>query len=317
MAIRFGFSAIKNVGEAAIDNIIKEKEENGEFKSFTDFCVRVDSQKINKRVLESLVKVGAMDQFGKRNAILQNMDKIKAECEKIKKRKSCGQYGLFDSTQEKNNVMVLKDNLPETADLEEKEKLSLEKELLGIYITENPISKLLKPFKLLAINNISQIKEKHKGTTVKTRAIITKIKIIYTKKNNSKMAFVTLEDETDKIDGVLFPKPYEVFSSIIAENKPIYVEGKISEKDDQKSILIDLLDDKAPLKNKKYDFIIEIPTKTNPSKIMKINNLLKKHPNGHFGLIVILENGKNIPIPFGVDYNDELKKEIDTILSTH
>jgi len=317
MAIRFGFSAIKNVGEAAIENIIEERDTNGEFKSFTDFCVRVDNQKINKRVLESLIKVGAMDQFGNRNAILQNLEKIRTECEKIRNKNDCGQFSLFDNDKETNKALILKDNFPETLDLEEKEKLILEKELLGVYITQNPINKLLEPFKMVAINNISSIKEKSKDSKVKTRGVITKIKAIYTKKNNSKMAFITLEDESNKIEGVLFPKIYENFSKLLKENQPIYVEGKISEKDNDKSILIDFVDIKAPDKNKTYDFIIEIPPHTNPSKIMTINNLLKKHPNGHFGLIVITENGKNIPIPFGVDYNQKLENEIKEILLAH
>jgi DNA polymerase-3 subunit alpha len=317
MAIRFGFGAIKNVGEAAIENIINERDENGEFQSFTDFCVRVDTQKINKRVLESLIKVGAMDQFGNRNAILQNLEKIRSDCEKIKIKNNSGQYSLFEKNQEKDKTLILKDNFSEIPDLEEKEKLILEKELLGIYITQNPISKLLEPFKMLALNNLTVIKEKNKDAKVKTRGIITKVKIIYTKKNNSKMAFMTLEDESGKIECVLFPKIYEKFSELLKENEPIYLEGKIGERDDLKSILIDFIDVKAPGKNKTYDFVIEIPKHTNPTKIMKINNLLKKNPNGHFGLIVILENGKNIPIPFGVNYNQKLEKEIEEILSTH
>ena len=317
MAIRFGFGAIKNVGDAAIDNIINERDTNGEFKSFTDFYVRVDSQKVNKRVLESLIKVGAMDKFGNRNAILQSLEKIRSECEKIKIKNNCGQYGLFDSGEKNNNSLILQDNFADIPDLSEKEKLNLEKELLGIYITENPISKFLEPFKMLALNNLSQIKEKAQDSKVKTRAIINKVKIIYTKKNNSKMAFVSLEDESDKIEGVIFPKIYEAFANFLQENKAVYIEGKISDKNEEKSIIVDFIDEKAPLKNQKYDFTIEIPPKTNPSKIMEINNLLKKNPNGHFGLIIILENGKNIPIPYGVNYTKELKEKIDIILSTH
>jgi DNA polymerase III alpha subunit len=105
MSIRVGLSAIKNVGDAAIENIINERNENGPFVNFNDFCIRVDSQKVNKRVLESLIKVGAFDKFGERNAILASIDEIRNKCGKLNDNKNSGQSSLFDNTEWRLSIL--------------------------------------------------------------------------------------------------------------------------------------------------------------------------------------------------------------------
>ena len=314
MAIRFGFSAIKNVGVAAIENIIKERNENGPFLSFNDFCLRVDSQKINKRVCESLIKVGAMDQFGERNAILDGLEKIRSDCDKLNNKKNNGQFGLFDAPTEDNSKIVAPpDNFPQVTPMTEEAKLAIEKELLGIFVTENPVNKILSAFHDLGLPKISEILEKGDGAQIKMAASINKFKIIRTKKNNAKMAFVTFEDETNKIEGVVFPKIFEEIEPILAENKGFYVEGKLNLREGNLSILIDNISLNAPQNSKHYDFVITVPPKTSQTQLMNLNNLLKRNPNGHRGLI-ILPNGKNIPIGYGVNYNKELQQQIDNIL---
>ena len=314
IAIRFGFSAIKNVGDAAIENIINERNQNGLFTSFSDFCLRVDSQKVNKRVLESLIKVGAMDQFGERNAILSSTEKIRSDCEKLISKKNNGQFGLFDSPSKDNTKIVAPaDKFLEVAPMTEKEKLLMEKELIGIFVTENPISKILAPFATLGFPKISEILSQPNDYLVKTVASIRKFKNILTKKNNAKMAFVTLEDETGNIEAVIFPKTYERMSPLITENKVIYVEGKINIREGTPSILIDYISEETPKTKNKYDFVINVPKTASQSQLMQLNTLLKNNPNGHRGLI-ILPNGKNLPLSYGVNYNDKLQQLIDTIL---
>ena len=127
------------------------------------------------------------------------------------------------------------------------------------------------------------------------------------------MAFLTLEDETNRIETVIFPKIFEKSQSLLTENKAVYIEGKISHRNNETSILIDFIDSKAPEDSDTYDFIVKIPSHTNQSKLMKLNNLFKQNPNGHRGLI-ILENGKKIPLNYGVNYNKKLQQQIDQIL---
>lgn len=313
MAIRFGFSAIKNVGVAAIENIINERNENGPFLSFNDFCIRVDGQKVNKRVLESLIKVGAMDQFGERNAILASLDKIRSDCEKLSSKKNSGQFGLFDSpTDSEGKVVAPPDQFLTVEPMSEHDRLIMEKELIGVFVTENPLNKILKPFESLGLPKISEILQKTNDAPIKFIAAIKRFKNIFTKKNNAKMAFVTLEDETGTIEAVVFPKTYERIFNLLEENKAVYIEGKINIREGSLSVLVDSLTDKVPENSSKYDFVITVPQKASQSQLIQLNTLLKNNPNGHRGLI-ILPNGKNLALSYGVNYNEELQKQIDDI----
>lgn len=315
MAIRFGLTAIKNVGEAAIENILEERNQNGPFKSFGDFCLRVDTQKVNKRVLESLIKVGAMDQFGPRKAVLESIDEIRSTSQKLTDKHHSGQFGLFDNPKDSNKSPVAPpDNFKNKDDFTEKEKLAFERELIGIYVTENPINKILDQFQMLTLPKIKTLTEKETASLVKFVAVINRVKTINTKKNNSKMAFVTLEDDTDKIEMVVFPKLFSEISTILEENKPVYIEGKINERDGEKSIIADIISLKAPNNTAKYDFIINVPKGTSQTQLVQLNRLLKNNQNGHRGLI-ILANGKNIPLSYGVNYNPSLQQKIDHILN--
>jgi DNA polymerase-3 subunit alpha len=314
MAIRFGLDAIKNVGDAAIDNIIAERNNNGPYQSFNDFFLRVDNQKVNKKVVESLIKVGAMDAFGPRAAMLVSIDQAREETDRIKGKHSNGQFGLFDDpTKADAKPQAPPDKFPQVEEMSSKEKLSLEKELLGIYITENPLTKMIEHFQILGLPKIDEIHHKEANVAIKTAGVIAKSRAINTKKNNSRMAFVTLEDETGRMEVVVFPKTYEQFKDLIVDNKAIYIEGKTNIRDNVMSILADFISDQPPSNASKYDFIIQVPTKASQSQLMELNRLLKNNPNGHRGLI-ILPNGKNIPLSYGVNYTAKLQEEINRIL---
>ncbi len=312
LAIRFGFDAIKNVGDVAIELILAERLANGPFKNFTDLCLRVDGQKVNKKVLESLIKVGALDSFGPRAALLAAIDKIRADCDRQNQRYLHGQFGLFEDATNPSPPPPL-DNLPDVPEIPEKDKLTMEKELLGIYVSDNPINKMLESFKNLTLPKISQVLDRPPGSQVKFSAVISRLKVIRTKKDNQKMAFVTLEDETGQIDAVVFPKTFQQTEEFLSENKPFYLEGRLTDRDDTLSVSIETISQEAPDQTKKYDFIIQVPPQTSQSTLMTLNQLLKNHPNGHRGLI-ILPNGKNFPLTYGVAYNPKLQAQIDTLL---
>ena len=128
------------------------------------------------------------------------------------------------------------------------------------------------------------------------------------------MAFITIEDETGKIEAVTFPKTFSQYEEIIAENKAVYLEGKTNFREDEMSIIINSISATPPDTTNKYDFIIKIPPKTNQQKLMQIDKLLKSNPNGHRGLI-ILSNGKEVPLSYGVKYTQNLKQQINQILN--
>ncbi len=315
MAIRFGLSGIKNAGDSAIDNILEERNTNGPFVNFNDFCLRTNSQKVNRRVVESLIKVGAMDQFGDRNALLAYIDKARTDAEKLNLKKNTGQFGLFDNP---NNLTTKitppSDQLPLVKPMPEEEKLSLERELLGIFVTENPLTKILASFADYNLPKIKEIREKPVGVQVKLVAAISHLRVVTTKRNNSKMAFLNLEDETGKIEAVIFPKTYNSFKKFLVENRGIYLEGKTNLRDNTLSILVDSISSEAPKESSKYQFVIKIPPKTSQAQLIALNHLLKSNPNGHRGLI-IFSNDKEIPIGYGVNYTPDLQRQIDEILN--
>ncbi|MDD4106737.1 MAG: OB-fold nucleic acid binding domain-containing protein, partial [Candidatus Shapirobacteria bacterium] len=223
-------------------------------------------------------------------------------------------FGLFDSpTKDNTKIVAPPDNFTQVPPMTEKEKLLMEKELIGIFVTENPISKILAPFAAFGLPKISDILNQPNDSVVKTVASIRKFKNILTKKNNAKMAFITIEDETNSIEAVVFPKIYERVFPLIAENKAIYIEGKINIREGTPSILIDLISEEVPKNKSMYDFVINVPKDASQNQLMQLNSLLKSNPNGHRGLI-ILPNGKNLPLSYGVNYNDDLQRQIDTIL---
>jgi len=237
-AIRFGLAAVKNVGEAAIQAILTARNKK-KFSSLTDFCSRVDVQKVNKKVLESLIQVGAFDKFGKRAPMLMGLEKIRKKAVKEKERRESGQTSLFDnsSNSAKNNPQ--KDKLPDVSEFEKKDLLLLEKKLLGFYLTEHPWEKLLIKIKdkidyTLGEIDIDEIDRRKK---IKIGGAIDRVKTVFTKRGNKEMAFVTLEDKSGKIDVVVFPRLFKRVKRFLSPERIVIVKGKLDSRDERISFL--------------------------------------------------------------------------------
>ncbi|MFH1509559.1 MAG: DNA polymerase III subunit alpha [Candidatus Nealsonbacteria bacterium] len=221
--IRFGLSAIKNVGSGIIETIVDERKANGVYESIENFVSRINSKDLNKKSLESLIKSGAFDKMEERNKLFFNMERLLEYTREKQKNKNNGQTGLFDGMNIDSSIK-LEDSEPAT----EKEMLSWEKELLGLFISSHP----LKNFKNIleknatAISSLSMtVKEK-----VKIGGIISKIKKIITK-TGKPMLFVNLEDLTDKIEVVVFPKIIERKPNAFQEDKIVMVYGRTDSRD--------------------------------------------------------------------------------------
>jgi len=234
-AIRFGLSAIKNVGEAAIESILKGRED-GLYKNFSDFVSRVDVSKVNKKTLESLIKAGAMDAFGRRSALMAYMPFVLDLVHKHKKHELSGQVGLFG---EEDAHTLHTDTVPDMPEYEQAELLMFEKELLGFYLTSHPLEPYrtkLAAMTLTTIQEITPIKTKER---VSVGGIIVNVKRIMTKAGNHEMAFVRVEDFTGIIEVVVFPKIYAQTADIWNVDSVILLDGKVDEKDDKMTILVD------------------------------------------------------------------------------
>lgn len=239
-AIRFGLSAIKNIGHAVALEIIKNREEFGEYKDIEDFINRLSSKEINKRSLESLIKAGAMDSLpgNRRQKLAVYMDLID---EKQKDKKSLeGQMSLFDIVSDEYKESF-KLSMPKIEEMPRQELLSYEKEMLGIYVSGHPLEDYTD--ELLSIVNIKSSDfadeeiASEDGKKVLIGGMISSIRKQYTR-NNQLMAFIQLEDLVGSIEVILFPKVYDKYKIYINEDEKIYIEGRINASEVQEAKLI-------------------------------------------------------------------------------
>lgn len=236
--IRFGLSAIKNVGAAAISTILEAREEKP-FTSLHDFIRRVDLQKVNKKTMESLIKAGAFDKFGNRASILAGLPEIMNTIDRGSKTKDKNQTSLFDGLDEElsEQTIILPDNIEEFSD---QEKLSFEKELLGFFLTDHPLTSEIERIKQASTHAIEEIAETPEGTRVKIGGLISNVKKIITKKSNSEMAFIVIEDNAGiSVECVVFPKIFEEYKSMLLRDTIVIVTGKLDFKDDRPVIIVD------------------------------------------------------------------------------
>lgn len=258
------FGSIKNVGTVPVDNIVKERNEKGPYKSFTDFCERVANEAVNKKCIESLIKAGTFDEFKQTRAtLLASFEGIVDVIQSGNKKGFQGQVSMFDlgSEEEKQELNEMKYKFEEHEELSNKELLSTEKEMLGIYISGHPLEKLRHQIETLTNINSMQLKQienqmiieelsieegitnlpqKPKyvdGQRVKYAGIITSIKKKYTK-NNKIMAFVTIEDLYGVAEIIVFENAYINAGKSLMEENIVIVDGRLSIKEDEEATII-------------------------------------------------------------------------------
>lgn len=233
-AIRLGLKSIKNVGSAAISIILASREKAGTFKNLVDFCQRVDLQKVNKKTLESLIKAGTMDNFGKKASMLSGLDKILLESHREKKRGETGQQTLFKPGE---NDPVLEFKLPEVEEFSKQEILFFQRELFGFFLSEHPMAKALEEIQREVTHLIADLTLEESGQRVKVGGIITSVKKITTKKDGSEMAFIKIEDKTGSIEVVVFPRIYQTLRENLIKDRAVIVSGRVDNKEDRLTII--------------------------------------------------------------------------------
>ncbi|MFA6340732.1 MAG: DNA polymerase III subunit alpha [Candidatus Paceibacterota bacterium] len=237
--IRFGLVTIKNFGENIAKTIIHERKANGKFKSLSDFLERIQDRNLNKKSLESLVKSGAMDEFGDRGTLLANIENMLKYNKEVSTRdqNQDSLFGIFDGGKSDNFKMEPAE--PATM----KEKLAWEKDLLGLYISGHPLDAYRKVLEKQPIN-IKRIKEETKAVQAEIDGgkpiggIIEEVRVIMTK-NNEPMAFIKIADFTGSIDAVVFPKTYVKYKDSIVVDKCIATVCKVSERNGEISLIIE------------------------------------------------------------------------------
>ncbi|EQC52595.1 DNA polymerase III subunit alpha [Bacteriovorax sp. DB6_IX] len=231
--LRFGMGAIKGVGEGAVEEMIREREENGPFTGFIDFCERVNLKSVNKRVIEALIKVGGFDSCENtmnRRTMLENMEIVVSYAQKRQMEKELGQTNLFDmgASEEANDQANMLD-IHHVEDFDDRDKLLYEAELMGIYVSGHPLDRFQGVIEQLASMPIAQIHDidgQAKRDMVVAGMIVEK-KDIMTKKGD-RMCFATLEDMTGKIECIVFPKTFAEFNELLSSDEPLIMTGQVN-----------------------------------------------------------------------------------------
>jgi DNA polymerase-3 subunit alpha len=226
-AIRFGLAAVKNVGHNAIQSIVAGRKELGRYRSIYEFCEKVDLRLLNKRVLESLIKSGAMDSLGRRGQLMAVLDKAMDRALKAQRDAESGQHGLFGVFAQEE-VPVNNDKLPDTPDWDEHTRLAAEKEILGFFITGHPLEKYkdkLEDLRALSTADIAGIKASTgKDENICTAGIITNLRVLKSKKGDF-YAQGALEDMLGSVEMIVFPEAYRKLQEKVKLEVPVLVRG--------------------------------------------------------------------------------------------
>lgn len=237
-SIRFGLSAIKNVGTAAIESILAARKHCGTFTSLAQFISCVDLSKVNKKTFESLIKAGAMDSFNTRASLLAGLTTVLDYAHKQKKAVAAGQVGLFEEDHTTTRIGSF-DILPVVEELAKEQLLAFEKDLLGFYLTEHPFAQKFTSLQKSGAMLISDITTAYIGNRIQVYGLVSAIKKITTKAGNNEMAFVKLIDLQSSIEVVVFPKVYTRTADVWQHDCFVTVSGRVDEKDDRLTILVD------------------------------------------------------------------------------
>lgn len=306
-AIRFGLAAVRNVGDAAIASIVEARQADGGFKSLLDFCKRIDTSTINKRMVESLIKCGAFDSLGaKRSQLLAIMDAAMSEAQREKRDAMNGQLGLFG--EDIGETYALK--LPDIPEASMPERLNWEKENTGFYITGHPLDEFRASLKNLPTIEFIQhggVKDKQ---VVRIGGMVTEAKRITTRKGDT-MCFLTIEDYTERLEVTVFPRVFYVNTAVLVPDMPLIIQGRVDVDDDAG---VKLLADKVwNLKEYKSEYYLKLSTTAASEVKQELKELIKKHAGEH---TIYLHQGswRKLPAEYRLDDSEETMQALIALL---
>ena len=337
--IRFGLGSIKNVGTEPVENIVKERKENGQYKNFIDFCERIADTKVNKKCIESLIKAGVFEEFEQTRAtLLASFEGIIDTIQSGKKKALNGQVSMFDigTKEDKEEIEKQKYIFKEQSELQEKELLSIEKEMLGIYISGHPIEKFKEQIihctninsldlrleeenQILDVENGDQMLNKESqskpkfvdGQKVKYAGIITSIKKKYTK-NNKIMAFVTIEDLYGVAEIIAFENAVLNAGNSLIEENIVIIDGRLSIREDGvASIIANDINNLGEEQPKILTFDI---SKLNEEQKDKLRSAIKYFSGDKNNMNVQVKIGEEVKPCGAIYFNEDIKRIFDDII---
>lgn len=326
--IRFGLGSIKNVGTQVVDQIVANREKNGKFESFSDFCERMENEAVNKKCIESLIKAGAFDEFEQtRSTLMASFEDIVDSILDTSKKSLKGQITMFDlgttNSQGENEIEKMKYNYTTLKEYSEKELLSMEKEMLGLYISGHPLDNIQDEIKRQSTINSMQMKEAQNaminnekslfqdGQNIKIAGIISSVKKKYTK-TNKLMAFVTIEDLYGSFEVIIFENCYQSCSNILVEDSIVLVEGRLSiREDDDAKIVASSIKEFGAAKNKSLNLDITNLEENNKNRLRGLLRFFSGEKNN---IQVYIINGEKKDAAGGIFLSDKVLKELKEIV---
>jgi len=282
--IQFGLTAVKNVGEGAVEAIAQERQANGPYQSLFDFCERVDLRRVNKRVVESLIACGAFDSTGaRRSQMMAVLEEALEYGQKVQKERCDPQMGLFDDGPD-DCLSVTQPKLPALEEWAGKE--AREKESLGFYISGHPLDPYRKMMDKFTNLDTAGLPEAPDGQTVRIGGIVAGSKIIRTKKEEL-MAFVQLEDMLGIVEVVVFPSVYAQCCDLLADDQPIVVQGKVQSEEKGAKILADTIvsmDQVESLWSAEIHFSLEM-NGLDRKILERLRDIVKRHRGDCHGIL--------------------------------
>jgi DNA polymerase-3 subunit alpha len=282
--IRFGLVAVKNVGESAIEAIVEARSQN-KFSSLFEFCEYVDLRRVNKRVVESLIKCGAFDSTGaKRSQMLASMEDALDYGQRVQKERNDPQMSLFDMVE--NKQLINMPVMPSIEEFDERKRLAFEKESLGFYISGHPLNRYEELLGKFTNTNAVLINEMEDGATARIGGIITNTKVIKTKKGDL-MAFVKIEDMHGFVEAVVFSSVYSLINDQLFEDNPVIIEGRVQKDEKSVKIIAEMI---IPVDKAEETWTASIHlylemSRTDRKLLSGLKDVLKKHPGSCKGYI--------------------------------
>ncbi len=319
--IRFGLAAVKNVGEGAIESVLEYREEQP-FASIFEFCERVDLRRVNRRVLESLIKSGAFDSLGlKRSQLMGGLDEILEYGQRVQREKADPQMGLFGSAADAPSINL--PPLPEIQEWDEKQLLAFEKEALGFYITGHPLNRYNPIIDKFATADTLTLKELDDNTGVRLAGIIRNTKTITTKRGDL-MAFVTVEDLNGAFEMTVFSSLYSEVHHLLSADNAILVDGQVQKEENAVKLLANHI---IPIRKAEEVWTVSIHINletdhTGRDQLESLHQVVQNHLGAcevflHVKAPEMAEAVIALPEPFQLHPSGELRRDINACLGYH
>ncbi|NWF92371.1 MAG: DNA polymerase III subunit alpha [Syntrophaceae bacterium] len=316
--IRFGLAAVKNVGDAAVEAILSEREEGGRFKSLFDFCKRVDLRKVNRRVIESLIKCGAFDfSHVHRSQMLTALEEFLERGQSLQRRKEEIQMSMWGSLQKEEG-----ESYPEIDEFAENQLIAFEKETIGFYISRHPLASYQEEIRRHTPEDTSTLTRLEHGAEVKLCGLVSGLKEITTKKGD-RMAFLSLEDMKGFVEVILFPEVFKAALPCLRGTDPVLVRGVLDLSEEHPKIKASevrpLSEVASPSKKTLH---LRIPTSSlTPSQLIDLKKIIIAH-RGMYRVLLHLSNGREgetvvaLSDEYRVDPNPDFRSQVASLFGS-